>query len=312
MLKIGLIGCGGISHAHVPGWKKLPDCELIAVCDVRPEMMDIYPDLHRYQNFDKMLENEDLDILDICLPTYLHVEYSLRAMEKGINVLCEKPISLHREDVEKLYACAEKNNVKFMTAHVLRFWPEFEKLKEFFDNKTYGKLLCGRMERLGSMPKWSWNNWMRDEKLSGLVPFDLHIHDLDWMIYALGTPKDHIVHHVRRADQDHLSIIYEFDDFYISTEASWRCGDTPFHAAFCFNFEDATVEYNGSMTVYKNTGENLRVTADASASDVINLPNSDAYANEIEYFKNCVLENKPTNKIKADELITVLDIINTF
>ena len=111
MLKIGIVGCGGISGVHVPGWNKLEDCEIVAICDVRQEMMDKYPGPRQYLNFDEMLENEELDIVDICLPTYLHAEYSMKAMEKGINVLCEKPVSLNREDVKKVYACAEKNGV---------------------------------------------------------------------------------------------------------------------------------------------------------------------------------------------------------
>ena len=71
-----------------------------------------------------MLANEELDIIDICLPTYLHVEYSIKSMEKGMHVICEKPISLNREDVKRVCDTAKKNNVKFMVAQVLRFWSE--------------------------------------------------------------------------------------------------------------------------------------------------------------------------------------------
>ena len=97
--------------------------------------MENYPDKHLYTNFDEMLENENLDILDICLPTFLHADYSIKAMEKGIHVICEKPISLHAEDVERIYSTAHQNNVKFMVAQVLRFWPEYELLKELSDSQ---------------------------------------------------------------------------------------------------------------------------------------------------------------------------------
>ena len=125
MLKVGLIGVGGISGAHIPVWESMEDVELTALCDIRQERMEPYPEKHHYTKLDEMLKNEELDILDICLPTYLHADYAVRAMEKGIHVLCEKPVSLKSEDVERVYSTAHRMHVNFMVAHVLRFWPEY-------------------------------------------------------------------------------------------------------------------------------------------------------------------------------------------
>ena len=197
-------------------------------------------------------------------------------------------------------------------AQVLRFWPEYEKVKEFYENKTYGKLLCGRMQRLGNTPKWSWDGWMQDEKRSGYVPFDLHIHDLDWIVYTFGAPKNHTVYRNQRVEQDHLTVNYEFEDFYISTEACWNWAPTPFSAGFRFQFEEAVVEYSGDMTVYQNDGKIIKLGADGGEAGVINLPKTNAYGEEIEYFKNCVLNDVDPEKVRAHELATVLDIIDTF
>ena len=76
MLTVGLIGVGGISGAHIPAWDGMEDAKLVALCDIRPEQMEKYPDKHHYERFDDMLDQESLDILDICLPTYLHAEYA--------------------------------------------------------------------------------------------------------------------------------------------------------------------------------------------------------------------------------------------
>lgn len=130
MLKVGLIGVGGISGAHIPVWESMEEVELTALCDIRQERMEPYPKQHHYSDLDEMLKNEELDILDICLPTYLHADYAVRAMEKGIHVLCEKPVSLKPEDVERVYSTAHRMHVNFMVAHVLRFWPEYMLLKE--------------------------------------------------------------------------------------------------------------------------------------------------------------------------------------
>ena len=113
MLKVGVVGVGGISGAHIPAWEELKEVELVALCDIRQERLDQYPAKRHYNDFKEMLEKEELDILDICLPTYLHADYAIMAMEKGINVICEKPISLKEEDIERVYSTAKKNNVKF-------------------------------------------------------------------------------------------------------------------------------------------------------------------------------------------------------
>ncbi len=312
MLKIGLVGVGGISGAHIPAWEEMADAELVALCDIRPEKMEKYPNKRHYTDFDEMLANEELDILDICLPTYLHADFAIKAMEKGINVITEKPISLKNEDVERVYSTAEKNNVKFMVAQVLRFWPEYELLKEIYDSKRYGKLLSGTMTRLGGYPKWSWDGWMMDEKRSGLVPFDLHIHDLDFMVYAFGMPKVAHQYRSKLPKQDFVSITYDFGEFSINSEASWYATCYPFTAEFRFQFEDAVVSNeNGKMMIYLKDDEKIDLSQQAEGdTGSINLPKSDAYANEIIYFADCVKNNKPVKKVKPEELDCVLKILN--
>lgn len=312
MLKVGLVGVGGISGAHIPAWDEMADAELVALCDIRPERMEKFTDKRCYTDFDEMLANEELDILDICLPTYLHADFAVKAMEKGINVITEKPISLKEEDIDRVYKTAEKNNVKFMVAQVLRFWPEYELLKEIYDTKKYGKLLSGTMTRLGCYPKWSWDGWMMDEKRSGLVPFDLHIHDLDFMVYAFGMPK--VAHQFRSKlpDQDFISISYDFGDFQINSEASWYATCYPFTAEFRFQFENAVVaNENGKMLIHLRDDERIDLSeaAEGDTGD-INLPKSDAYANEIRYFADCVINNTPVEKVQSEELRCVLNILN--
>ncbi len=221
MLKIGLVGVGGISGVHIPAWDSMEDAELVAVCDIRPERMEKYPEKRHYENIDEMLEKEEFDILDICLPTFLHYEVALKAIKKGINVLCEKPLSLEPAEITALYSAAEENNVKVMAAQVLRFWYEYEVLKNIYETEKYGKLISGSMSRLGVRPETSWNNWMLDEKLSGLVPFDLHIHDCDFLHYAFGKPVKTSTYRAKRPEQDYLEVVYEYDGFFITADASW-------------------------------------------------------------------------------------------
>lgn len=310
MLKAAIVGMGGISGAHIPGWRSAEGVELVAVCDVREERMENCKDLHCYTDFEEMLDKEKPDILDICLPTFLHTKFALAAMKRGIHVLCEKPVSLETDDVDLLYRTAEENGVKFMVAQVLRFWPEYRLLKEIYDTGRYGKLLSGEMERLEAHPGWSWDSWMIDEKRSGAVPFDLHIHDLDFMVYTFGKPED--VHHFRshRPDQDYVHAVYTYPDFQITSEAAWYGGCYPFRASFRFQFENAVVAYeNGKLSIYLKGGEVI-TPFDQPSAQFGEIPTGDAYANEIHYFAECVRLNREQTTVRQEELRTVLEILN--
>lgn len=314
MLKVSIIGCGGISRSHINGWTAVPEAKIISVCDIRPEKADDAAQrtgAAAYCDLDTMLAAGMPDILDICLPTYLHADTAVKALNMGIHVLTEKPISLNRDDVRRVYDAAAKNNRCFMVAQCLRFWPEFTFIKDAYEDGRFGKLLSGFMSRLGHTPMWSWDNWMQDKNRSGLVPFDLHIHDLDFMVYAFGKPKSVECSRAAAGIQDYLNAVYHYDSFFIATDASWFDAPYPFGAKFRFQFEKAVVEYkDGVLTCFHQDGttETLTLTT-ATESNGINLPVSNAYYNEIRYFTDCVLAGKPCEKVKPDELETVLDCI---
>ena len=148
-----------------------------------------------------------------------------------------------------------------------------------------------------------------DESRSGLVPFDLHIHDLDFLVYAFGAPKSAVNHRARRPGQDYLNAVYEYDGFFLTTEASWYASPYPFRAAFRFQFERAVVAWEqGEMTIYEADGSVWNpVGADAQGdTGSIGLPQSDAYANEIRYFADCVKAGRVPDKVRPAELETVL------
>lgn len=311
MLKVALVGVGGISGAHIPAWEERRDAELVALCDIRAEQMEKYKNKHCYTDFDEMLKNEEIDILDICLPTYLHAEFAIKAMNMGINVICEKPVSLNAADVARVYSTAKSNNVKFMVAQVLRFWPEYSIIKEIYDTGKYGRLISGHMGRLGVRPKWSWDGWMMDENRSGLVPFDLHIHDLDFIVYAFGKPKEFKDYRARSENQDYINSIYEYDGFFITTEAAWYDAPYPFAANFRFQFEKALAVFeNHEMTIYEKDGKIFKpVSQSGEDTGDIGLPKSNAYSNEINYFADCVLSGSEPDRVKPAELETVISIL---
>lgn len=313
MLKVGVIGCGGISGAHVHSWKEMEDVDLIAICDIRPEKMERYPGHKCYTDFDRMLNENEFDIIDVCLPTFLHCEYALKALRKGINVLSEKPVSLKESDIDLLYDTAEENGVRYMVAQVLRFWSEYEVLKQIYDSEKYGKLISGTMWRLGSYPSGGWNNWYLDKELSGLIPFDLHIHDLDFLIYAFGNPKSYSCMRKERPEQDYMSVVYDYGDFFITAEASWYKAGYPFYMGFRFQFEDAVLAFErDGLTIYDSKGNRLTPCKEETSENEseFELPSGDAYANEIRYFADCVKNKVSVKKVTRESLHSVLKILN--
>lgn len=316
MLKIAIVGMGGISQCHLDAWLEIPEAKVIAICDIRPEQL-IAPSertqANCYTSFDEMLSVETIDILDICLPTYLHADFAVKALEQGLHVLIEKPISLNPQDVERIYSAAKHSGKKVMVAQVLRFWKEYALLREIYQSKKYGELLSGSMSRLGAMPGWSWDGWMHDEKRSGLVPFDLHIHDIDFVVAAFGVPKDYHGHRAKGDGQDYLKAIYQYDTFFISCEASWYVGDYNFNVSYRFQFEKAVVEYsNNKVTIYEKDGKTQTIESMEDDKELgINLPSTGAYYNEIRYFTDCVLNNRDTDMVPMEELQAVLKILKS-
>ena len=134
------------------------------------------------------------------------------------------------------------------------------------------------------------------------------------LVYAFGKPEASLKHRAKQPNQDYLTAVYEFPGFFVTTEASWYASAYPFGASYRFQFEDALVTYEkGECKIYENNGNIYSPTEQATGdTGSINLPKSDAYAEEIKYFKNCVLSGQFPDKVKAEELRTVVGLLNEF
>ena len=194
MLKIGLVGVGGISGAHIPVWDQMDDAELICLCDIRPERMENYKDTkHCYTDFDEMLANEKIDILDICLPTYLHADFAVKAMEKGINVITEKPMTTRDDLCRNILEAEKRTGRKVIVTFNYRYAPFMTKVKELIVSGAIGDvysvhfewLLTRNMELEGHGASYfrRWN--ARMEKSSGLLVHK-STHHFDLVNWWLG------------------------------------------------------------------------------------------------------------------------------
>lgn len=108
-MKIGVIGCGGMGTTHYLSLKALSaqmDAEVTALADCRQEFLERaaahFPGVHTYKEGMELIESESLDVVHICLPSYLHAEYAIAAMKKGMHVFVEKPLCLTMEEGKAL------------------------------------------------------------------------------------------------------------------------------------------------------------------------------------------------------------------
>lgn len=311
-MKVGVIGCGGMGTTHYLSLKALSsqmDLEVTALADCREEFLDkaavYFPDARTYAYGMELIEQEDLDVVHICLPSYLHVEHAVAAMEKGMHVFVEKPICLTKEDAEKILEAEKRTGVKAMVGQVVRSFDEYRYLKEAYEKGTYGKLRSIVMQRVSGNVNWGFEDWFHDEKRSGSVVLDLHVHDLDFLRYMLGEPDSF---DVRATAFDsgminHIITAYEFGNVFVTAEGVWDISPAmKFAASFRACFDQATVVFNSaqdpSLTIYKADGTvevpelkpEYNVTSDAAG---INISNLGPYYTEIKYFVECVKDGKP-------------------
>ncbi len=189
MIKVALLGAGVMGGVHGNGYKNVSDAKLVAVCDLREEKGRAIASQHNakfYKDFDEMMSIEEIDAVDICLPTYLHKEFALKAIKLRKHVFCEKPIALNVEDAEVMVKAAREKGVKFSVGHVVRFFPAYKQAAETAKSGKIGEVKLIRATRTGAFPSWNWNNWYSNYDLSGGPLLDLVIHDFDWIRYNFG------------------------------------------------------------------------------------------------------------------------------
>jgi predicted dehydrogenase len=246
-----------------------------------------------YTDMDEMLEKEELDYVDITLPTYLHAKAAIKALNKGMHVLCEKPMALTVDECKAMIDAAEKNNKKLMIAQCLRFWPEYEYLKECVETNRFGKALSGYFFRGGGTPRWSYENWLLQKEKSGGAILDQHIHDVDMINWLFGTPKavSTIAKNViPGSGYDIVSTRYIYEDGRVITaEDDWVLnGEYGFSMLYRVNFERGNVVYEfGSLKVNPNDGKSFTPQ----------LPKEDGYYREIKYFINALINDTPIDVV---------------
>jgi predicted dehydrogenase len=176
---------------HAACYAALPDVRVAAIADVQADKaraLAAKSDAAVFSTARELIAKAQVDVVDVCLPTYLHCEHVLLAAKRGLDCFCEKPIARNPAQANRMVKAVRAAKIKFMVGQVIRFWPEYQILKQYVEKKPLGPLASLALKRFAEMPN-GWKNWFRKPALSGGAALDLHIHDADYVLYLLGKPK---------------------------------------------------------------------------------------------------------------------------
>lgn len=196
-LNVAVIGCGNISVMHLDSIAAFSDVNLVAVCDIKEERAVAASQKYGgrvYTDYLEMFQKEKLDAVHICLPHYLHVPVSVDAFKNGINVICEKPMSIKYDDAVCAVETAEEYGVQYGIIFQCRYNAPSLLVKNRIEDGKLGPVRCGRTTLTWYRPDnyYDSSDWKGTwDKEGGGVVIDQAIHSLDlanWMINS--TPVE--------------------------------------------------------------------------------------------------------------------------
>lgn len=195
-LKVGFVGSGAIAQgAHFPGWDALPDCEITAVCDINEATAKAaaaratVPDEMVFTDYQEMLGQVELDILDVCTPNCYHKDPVIAGFKAGCHVIVEKPVAVSAKEAEQMTAAGHEAEKLFMVAQSMRFGDTSLAMKDWVDAGYIGDVYWARASLLRPRGVPAWGAFISKEMSAGGPCYDLGVHILDLCLYLMGHPE---------------------------------------------------------------------------------------------------------------------------
>ncbi len=322
-IKVGIIGLGFMGTTHFGIHRQLGKSEIAAVADVDKKKLSgdwsrvignigggdnskpvDLSGIRTYKDAMDLIADPDIDMVDICVPTYLHEQYATVALKSGKHVLCEKPVGRTLEEAKRITEAAEKSEKFFSAGLCVRYWPEYRHAFELYRSGRLGKMVSATFKRVSpNIDGNAWENWFMKSDLSGGALLDLHLHDTDLVRYFFGRPKAVTSFGLAgfRSDRgiDHVFTHYDFGKgTLVTAEGSWApAKTTPFEMSFQIVCEKGTVRL--SELGYKILWEDGTIEEPKPADE--NLPTG--WHVEIDYFLSSLMAG-----VKPDRYLTLEEI----
>lgn len=312
MVRIGIVGIGGMGTVHYHNYLHLEDCQVVGVVarSADGQAKAAQWQVPCFASIQEMVRQVPLDVIDICTPTYLHKEQVMQALSLGKHTIVEKPCALCRADAQAMFEKAEEMGVQLYVAQVLQFTREIQVLRRLVREQTYGKPLDALFQRLSARPEWAQGGWLFDREKSGLIPFDLHIHDLDIIVSLFGPPQASTCHVSGEGDVPELyRWEYRCGEVNVAAEAGWLKASIPFTARWRVYFQRGVVWYDGEkVTAYPYQGEPVVFDTEEKIKipTGINVPPTGWYWSELGHFLACIREGKPSQLVPKEQVLAVL------
>ena len=335
-VKLAMIGAGNIANTHLASYAKLPNVEIYAACDINEsrlnETCDKFGIERRYTDLDKMLaELPELDAADVCVWNVNHASCSIKALDAGLHVLCEKPMAYSAKEAEAMKAAADRNGKLLMIGFVLRFSNEAKIAQDFIEKDYLGEIYHAKAQyvRRHGNP----GGWFADKARSGGGPIiDLGVHVIDLTRYLMGNPKPVSVYAVasnRLGDRKYIKTgpgwvpedakeddVCTVEDFATALIRYDNGASTFLETSYDINGEDIGKKQlfgtKGGMDL--SNGVKLYTTVNDYLADIdVKTANfnggQDMFVAEMAHFVDCV-KNGTECLAKAEDGITVMKILD--
>jgi predicted dehydrogenase len=248
-IRIAVIGLGNIAQTiHLPILTKLPDTEVVAVCDLEDTKAQFVGEKFQiprvYTDIEKLLSSEnDIQAVDICTPTVVHKDAAIAALEAKKDVLVEKPLARTEKEAVDIVAAAKKYHRKLMVGMNNRFRPDAMILKSFIEDHALGKIFyvkAGWFKKLNAESVWL----TRKEQSGGGVVLDLGIVMFDLALWMMGYPEvkevtaNHYRHFTKEVEDSSIMFLKMKNGSTLTVEASWSFeSNADFFYCDCFGTE---------------------------------------------------------------------------
>ena len=287
-IKFAILGCGKIGTRHANKLKDTDYVRLNAVCDVDPEKAKALGEKHvcqYYTNIDDLLNDPEVDVVNVCTPSGLHAEHSIRCLKAGKNVLCEKPMALSVADAKQMVDTALEENQFLYVVKQNRHNPPVKLVKQLLAEGKLGKPLMVNVNMFWNRnPEYYESDpWRGTLDLDGGAIFTQASHFIDLMLMFLGRPKsvyalmDTKMHDIEIEDIGCVNAEFENGAFGVLNYTTCAT-EKNFEGSITLFFEKGTIKIGGQ---YLNTIEYFQV----EGVDDYELEESDAGANDYGTYK---------------------------
>lgn len=309
-VKVGVIGLGMMGLTHLDVYGSLEQADVTAISDLDPDRLAGKSQatgnikgqaqstvaalkVERFSQGMDLIAKADVDVVDICLSTPFHLEYVRAALEAGKHVIVEKPLARTAEQAREVAQLAEASSQVVMSAMCMRFWPQWEWLKQAIDDGRYGPVRSARFRRVGSHPGGA---FYADGDACGGALLDLHIHDSDFVQWCFGMPKVVFSQGYCKETSaiDHVFTNYLYEDGPVVTaEGGWCFAQgSGFQMQYEVNFENATARFD----IAKD--QSLELAQDGKVEPV-QVKDGLGYFYELEYAMQCIDQSREPSIVTA-------------